>query len=110
MKKTVEMKLNKELKVLDTIEFGYDEEEYFEPCYVNGIYNPDLAWKLRSRAQGRIFNIMKKAGLPLKGWHQFDAFCSAFTGKNLSNAYRKAVEAEKQYLYYTADNDEHMYM
>lgn len=92
MSKKVEEKIMKEINVLGSIEYDMNDEcTSWEPSYVCGIYNPDLAWNLRRRAQGKIFHFMRNAGLPLDGWTQFDRFVSVFTGGNLSKAYKIAI-------------------
>lgn len=92
MSKKVEEKILKEVNVLGSIEYDMNDEcTSWEPSYVCGIYNPDLAWNLRRRAQGKIFHFMRNAGLPLDGWTQFDRFVSVFTGGNLSKAYKIAI-------------------
>lgn len=94
MKKNLMNKLNKELNVIKAIEYDmvdYETYEFWEPVYINGIENPELADKLLRRAQGRIFSIMKSIGLPLSNWNMFDAFCYNLSSKGIAGAYRIAL-------------------
>lgn len=98
--KKLEKKLFVLIAILYSFEYDVDDNGSYGPVIINGIWNPDLAWELRRRVQGKIFNIMLKNGLPLEGWNQFDMFVGQFhkNGGNAQKAYAAAL-TQKTYIW-----------
>ena len=80
--------------ILSIIDDYVDEDRPWNPAWINGVWDPDLADKMNRLAQGQLFRAMQEVGLPLHGWDQFECFISEMeNGSFIIQSWRKAQEA-----------------